>query len=157
MNHSLDNFHSPVNALLDQKCSVSSWPIPKHSKINFGLYTYFIIPSCSKYKVDCVAPVNQIFSIYLSLVPYTLTCKICLLLDFAVLWKKTEYFHEMLIKACSYYLNCFFFNKFVTGFGNKEWDLKLIANGLWDKETRRPGVHGTLPVQEPLTITKGHG
>lgn len=36
-------FHVPINAELDQKCSISSQPIP-NAKPALGLQTYFLVP-----------------------------------------------------------------------------------------------------------------
>lgn len=41
------NFYVPVNTPLDQKCCLSSQPIPRF-QANSGLYTYFIVPSHPK-------------------------------------------------------------------------------------------------------------
>ena len=71
-NRNLGNFRVSVNAPLDQKCSISSQPMPKR-QANSGLYISFFLLTPNK--VDYVVPVDQIFSIFLFLVLYSLLYK----------------------------------------------------------------------------------
>ena len=72
-NENLDNFHVPVNAPFDQKCSISSQP-PPNAQPSSEHYAYFLLPLTTN-KVDHVAPVNQISSIFLFSVLYSLSCE----------------------------------------------------------------------------------
>ena len=46
-NQNLENVHISINALLEQKCSISSQPTPKQ-QANSTLYPYFLVSSHPK-------------------------------------------------------------------------------------------------------------
>ena len=107
-NENLDNFHVPVNAPFDQKCSISSQP-PPNAQPSSEHYTYVLLPLTTN-KVGHVAPVNQISSFFFSLFYILYPVKaICLQPHFAVLWTLVNgdwLPREALNDICLYHLNC---------------------------------------------------
>lgn len=72
-NWNLNNFQAFISVSLDQKCSISSQPIPKH-QAKSGLYTYFPVPSHSKQSWSLAPRQSDIFYC-LFLVLYSLSYK----------------------------------------------------------------------------------
>lgn len=90
----LDNIHVPVMLCLTRNSVyISSQLIPKR-QANSGFHTYLLAPSHPN-KVDCVAPDNHIFSIFLFVVLHFLSYESFLpSARFTVLCMKTVYFME---------------------------------------------------------------
>ena len=98
VNWNLDNFQVPENAPFDLNLRIYSQPIPI-DKSTLG----FLTPN----KIDCVAPLNQIFSTFLFFVLYSLSYKSVLLsASFCSSSKEDFPFLEVLDKVYVYYLSC---------------------------------------------------
>ena len=94
----LDNFFVPVNAPFDRKCSLSNQTISER-QANSGL--------SHPNQIDYVAPANQIFSIFLLLVLYSLSYKSFLpSIPFCSSLKGDCPLHEVRNKVCFCPLNC---------------------------------------------------
>ena len=99
------NFHVPVNALLDQKHSVFSQPIPKAKPVLGSILTSFFL--LTPRNTDYVAPANQRFSIFLFLVLYFLSYKSFLpSTPFCTSLNGGRPLHEVLNQVCLDRLKC---------------------------------------------------
>lgn len=103
-NQNLHNLHTPVNAVLDQKQGLSRQPVHTRaasSGLGCLLLSCFLLIAS---KLDCVAPANHTFSIFLFLVLLYSIKAVCPyhIIQFS---DGDLLLHEALNKVCLYHIN----------------------------------------------------